>query len=270
MPAVEKVRFQGSAQRHFVENDDVVGALAPDRTDQAFRERILPRRSVRGDDFFDVEIPRFLFENRSVDLVPISQQISWCRVPWERFDQLLSGPFRCRMCGNVEVGHTSAIMSQDHQDEQDPKRQRRYDEEIERDGLIEMVVEEAFPRGRRIGDSPWHVLGNSGLPDIDPELQEFPVDSWCAPERVRPTHCPDQLSDLRTHRPSSLPTSPALPCPVLPEGSAMPSDHGRWLDDVQGIAPAVPDTIENDPQPAVGWTEPRPPSGLLENGHLMP
>ena len=49
----------------------------------------------------------------------------------------------------------------------------------------------------------------------------------------------------------------------------MPADDGPRLDDVQGIAPAVPNSAEHNPQPAVGGTKPRPPSVLLENGHLM-
>ena len=45
----------------------MVRALAADRTDQALHERILPRGFVRRDDFFDVEIPRFLLEDLAVD-----------------------------------------------------------------------------------------------------------------------------------------------------------------------------------------------------------
>ncbi len=266
---VEKVRLQDSAQRHFTEDDDVVRALASDRTDQPFHEWILPRRSVRGDDFFDVEIPRFLLEHCSVDRIPIAQQIARRRVPWERFHQLLSGPFCGRMRGDVEMEHTSPIMSQDHQDEQNSKRQRRYDEEIECNRLIEMVGEEALPGWRRIGRSPWHVLGNGGLTDIDPKLQEFAVDSRCAPQGICATHLQDQLSDLMTHSGSAWPTRPAFPRPVLSECSPMPADHRLWLDNEQRIAPAAEDPGEHDPQPTVDWAKLRPSYGSLEDGHLM-
>ena len=80
--------------------------------------------------------------------------------------------------------HTSAIMSQDHQNEENPKRQRRYDEEIECNRLIEMVVQATLSRWRRIGWSPWHVLVDGGFTDIDPKFQEFAVDSRGTPERI--------------------------------------------------------------------------------------
>ena len=247
----------------------MVGALSADRTDQPFHEWILPRRSVRRDDFVDVEIPRSLLEDAAVDRVPISQQVARRRVPWARFLQLLSGPFCGRMRGDVEMEHTSPIMSQDHQDEENPESQRRYDEEIECDRLIEVVGEEALPGWRRIGRSPRHVLGNGRLTDIDPKFQEFTVDSRSAPKGICATHLTDQLSDLMTHSGSAWPTRPAFPRPVLSECSPMPADYRLWLDNEQSIAPAVEDPGEHDPQPTVDWAKLRPSSGSLEDGHLM-
>ena len=49
----------------------------------------------------------------------------------------------------------------------------------------------------------------------------------------------------------------------------MPTDHRLWLDDEQGIAPAVEDSGEHDPQPTIDWTKLGLSNGSLEDGHLM-
>ena len=44
--------------------------------------------------------------------------------------------------------------------------------------------------------APDHVLGNSGLGDIDAKLQQLPVDTRRAPEPVRSTHLADKVANL--------------------------------------------------------------------------
>ena len=128
-----------------------------------------------------------------------------------------------------------------------------------------MVVEETLPRRRRIGQSLWHGLVDGGFTDIDAKFLEFAVDSRGSPQGICATHLPDQLSDLMTHCRSPRPTRPTLPRPVLSECGPMPGDHGLWLDDEQGIAPAVPDSAEHDPQPTLDWAKLRPSYGSLEH-----
>src|SRR5579863_4892704 len=48
-----------------------------------------------------------------------------------------------------------------------------------------------------------HVLGDSGLRDIDPELQQLAMNAWRAPERVIAAHCSDQIADLGRDRRSA-------------------------------------------------------------------
>ena len=60
-------------------------------------------------------------------------------------------------------------------------------------------VGEGLPRS-----SP-HVLGDSGLADLDPELQQLAMDARRTPERVGVAHLPDQLTNLAIDRwPSGL------------------------------------------------------------------
>ena len=53
---VGEVALQVATQRALVPHDDVIETLAPERTDHAFNERILPRRTRRREHFFDVHL----------------------------------------------------------------------------------------------------------------------------------------------------------------------------------------------------------------------
>ena len=59
---------------------------------------------------------------RAIDFVPVAQQVTECSIFRKGFYDLLSGPQGRRMLRHVEVQHTSAVMSQHHQDKQDSKR----------------------------------------------------------------------------------------------------------------------------------------------------
>src|SRR5208337_3690856 len=50
------------------------------------------------------------------------------------------------MGGNVEMNHAAPMMGQNHKDKEDSKVHRRHDEEIGRDQLLQMTVEERTPR----------------------------------------------------------------------------------------------------------------------------
>jgi hypothetical protein len=59
-----------------------------------------------------------------------------------------------------------------------------------------MIAEKGLPPLRRRSPPPRHILGDTRLPDVDPELEEFAVDPRCTPERVGKAHVTDQLTYL--------------------------------------------------------------------------
>jgi len=66
-----------------------------------------------------------------------------------------------------------------------------------------------------------HVLGDARLRDLKPELEQFTVDTWRAPERVFDAHPPDQYAQLRVDRRSPslwarYPTSVAAKAVFVP------------------------------------------------------
>ena len=56
----------------FVEDDDVIEALAANRSDNAFNIRILPGTRRRGDDFGDAHAGHSALERVSVDAIAVS------------------------------------------------------------------------------------------------------------------------------------------------------------------------------------------------------
>ena len=50
------------------------------------------------------------------------------------------------MGGDVEMHHAAPMMGQSHKDKEDSKVHRRHDEEIGRDQLLQVTVEERPPR----------------------------------------------------------------------------------------------------------------------------
>ncbi len=62
-------------QVSFVQDDDVVCALSPDRADHSFNKRVLPRAARGRDHFFDAHVFHSTAEENAIDRIPIPHQI---------------------------------------------------------------------------------------------------------------------------------------------------------------------------------------------------
>ena len=60
-------------------------------------------------------------EIRTVDRVPIPQQILWRRVPWKRLYDLLGSPHARGVQSCFEIDDLPATVAEDYQHEQDPE-----------------------------------------------------------------------------------------------------------------------------------------------------
>jgi len=130
------------------------------------------------------------------------------------------------MGGDVEMNHSPPIMGQDDKDKQNSKADRRYDEEIRRDQILQVIVKEGAPslmRGRPLLAN--HVLANRRLGDIDSEFQQLAVDPRSSPERICHAHFLDQLPYflINGRVPRLAPST--LPSPVKTKASAMPANN---------------------------------------------
>src|SRR5215472_8312123 len=86
-----------------------------------------------------------LLELTPIDLVTIAQQVPWSGIFGKRLYHLLSCPPCRRVLGHVEMNDAPAMMSQDHKHEQHPKADGRHREEVDRDQISHMVVQESPP-----------------------------------------------------------------------------------------------------------------------------
>jgi len=121
-----------SPERFLVEHDDVIEALATDRSDHALAIAILPGRPRRAGNLVDVHRVDLIAEVGTKDTVAVADQILRCAFEGKRFDDLPSGPSSGWMSRHVEVNDPTAIMAKDHEDVQQLKRHSRDREEIDR------------------------------------------------------------------------------------------------------------------------------------------
>ncbi len=101
---VGSVTHQDPPQVILAEDDEMVGALAPDGADHAFGVRVLPRGLTSCNDLLESDVPHSPTEEHAVDRVSIPKQKSRFRaVGGERLDDLLSSPLGRRMRRHFET-----------------------------------------------------------------------------------------------------------------------------------------------------------------------
>ena len=69
-----EIRTKDASEMLPVEHDGMVDTLSPDRTDQPFNERRLPRQTVCDHDFLDAHVLDAPPEEFAVDRIPITNQ----------------------------------------------------------------------------------------------------------------------------------------------------------------------------------------------------
>src|SRR5689334_1822578 len=69
-----------------------------------------------------------------------------CFVPGKRFTELLCGPGGRGLVGDGDVHYASTLMREDQQHEQESACGRRYDEDIGRRDLLDVIRQERAPR----------------------------------------------------------------------------------------------------------------------------
>ncbi len=105
----------------FVQDDDVIEALAAYGADQAFDIGILPGRAWGGEHLFDTEAVHAATEPSIVDLVAGAQEIPRGVVPGKGLDDLLCRPLSRGVFGDVEVDDPAAFALQHQEYLEDPK-----------------------------------------------------------------------------------------------------------------------------------------------------
>ena len=108
------------------EDDHVVQDFAPERADEALRVSVLPGRPGRGLDLPDTKMGYAGIERRPIDSVAVTNQPDEVSPVPDGFDDLLRGPRRVGMGGDVDVEQASAVEREDEEHVEDVERRRRH------------------------------------------------------------------------------------------------------------------------------------------------
>jgi hypothetical protein len=91
------------------QDDEMIHALAPDRSDHSFDKAILPGRGRRYRLVPDAQGSQSACDDGAIDLIPIADEVARHPIPRECFRYLMRDPFCCRICCDVDPDKVSAV-----------------------------------------------------------------------------------------------------------------------------------------------------------------
>jgi len=206
---------------------------------------------------------------RTIRGIAISEEVLRGRIPRKGLDELLGRPLGGRVCGHVEMNHFPPCVRKDDQHEEHLEPDRGDGEEIERDELRQVILQEGPPGGRGRLSRADAILLDRGFRHRNPELPQFAENPRGPPLRISRGDLPDQCPDFLADRWSAR-VPPAEAGPVVPKTLTLPGEHGRWLHEDQGFPPASPMPRQPRPEDSVTAPHPRPPDRSFVNRELMP
>ena len=103
----------------FVDHEDVVEALSPDRSDHPLDVGRLPRGARSNENLLDSHAANPIREVGAIDPVAVTEQIPGCRVVGGRFHDLLGCPASRRMTCDVEVNDGPLVVPENHEADED-------------------------------------------------------------------------------------------------------------------------------------------------------
>ena len=98
---------------NLAQDNDVVQALAPDRSDQPFGKAVLPGRGWCGRLVPDAHGAQSARDDAAIDPVAIADQVARGLIPRECLRYLMCYPFGRRICCDVGSDEVSAVEPDD-------------------------------------------------------------------------------------------------------------------------------------------------------------
>jgi hypothetical protein len=142
---VLEVRGQDPQQVSLIQDNEVIQALAPDRTDEAFNVRRLPRRAISDNVLFDAHMPDTSNKIYAVDSITISNEKARRLVEWKCVYYLLRCPPGCWMRGDVEVDNSSSVMAKYDEAVEYLEGHGWNGEEVDCGDLTDVILKETEP-----------------------------------------------------------------------------------------------------------------------------
>src|SRR5215831_6053772 len=115
----------------------MIQAVTADGSDQPFHVGPLPWTGWRGEDFLYAQALDSLSKLIPIDLIPVSQQVTWRLILGKRLHHLLPCPPCRRVLRHVEVNDAAAVMSQHDKHEQHSKAFCFHGEGDHRDEILD-------------------------------------------------------------------------------------------------------------------------------------
>jgi hypothetical protein len=104
------------------------------------------------------------------------------------------------MLGDCHVDDLSTVVREDHEDEEQPERDRRHDEEVGGHDLARVIGQKRAPGLGRWARMPSQVFGRGRLTHRDPQLQELAVNPRGTPQGIRGGHVANERAHVRCQR----------------------------------------------------------------------
>src|SRR3979490_998641 len=107
------VRFQNPAQMRLAQDNHMIDALTPDRSDQPFGKAILPRRGWGSGLVPDAHGAQSARDDAAIDPVAIADDVVRCLIPGKCLRYLTCNPLRGRVWCDVDPDQVSAPESKE-------------------------------------------------------------------------------------------------------------------------------------------------------------
>src|SRR5450759_5561516 len=129
-----------------------------------------------------------------VSLIP--DEVSRGLVPRESLGDLARDPLRSRVSRHAKRQPNSSSMPYDDKTIKHPERDRWKDKKVDRCDAVGMAAQKRAPALRWRPRVAAHIPSDYRLSDFEAELEQFTMNVWSAPERVRPAHLANDRAQL--------------------------------------------------------------------------
>ena len=181
----------------FVDGDDVIEALAPERPDHPLGDGVGVRRAPRSQNRLDPDPSSACDEVPAIATVAVSDEEPWLLTPGGRLDHLPPDPGRDRVLRDVPVPDAAPTML-DHDEHVERAEGERLDrEQVGGPDPGRVVPEKRAPRLTR--RSPQRLLAvttHRASANLEAKRTQLTDDAHGSPPRVLGRHAHDQLLQL--------------------------------------------------------------------------
>src|ERR1700738_3141492 len=159
----------------------MVQTLAPDRSDQPFGKAVLPGRGWCNRFVPDAHGSQSSCDDGAIDPIAITDHVTRSTVPRKCLGDLACDPLRRRIGCDVDPDEISAINPYYYEAIQQFEANGGDHEQIHGGNVRSVVSQKGLPPLTVRSTTLDHVLGDTRLRDLKPELEQFAVNAWRTP-----------------------------------------------------------------------------------------